>query len=301
MLETTPGMHNYSIYFNVTDSTYVWKNGTYYVSEVYGFLTINLYDGQSIKFTDDAYKIYVNGTRIFDDTIFNRTDYDYSIVITDYFNYTIYTGIVDYARFVDIELSVYTFKVYSMIADDNYFYFNLTRSGGATYSQHLLPSEILTYRLITGVYTYEFIRIRDGTETLYTGDITLDSDISFVVADKSLFMIWQEVLRDLGGKGNIRPVMAGLSALNSSVGFLQVTIWGIAGLIIVMMIISGYMDDDVIVKNGKVVKKKKKLPEHLKKYRFKRGSANPQFKGIPAKAGEKAWAGAGVTFMEEEE
>jgi len=32
LLETAEGMHNYSLYFNVSSTTYIWKNGTYYIN-----------------------------------------------------------------------------------------------------------------------------------------------------------------------------------------------------------------------------------------------------------------------------
>jgi hypothetical protein len=230
-------------------------------------------------------------------TFYNRTDYKYTLTFTDYFGYTVSSEVYDFARYIDIELAVYTFKVYSMVADDEYFYFNVTRTGGATFSQHLLPGEILSYRLIAATYTYDFKRINGPNYDYYTGDVDLTGDTSYVISDKGIMELWNEMLNDVGGKANLAPVMAGLSAMTSALGLLQASLWGIAALIIGMMVLRGYFGADVSLKDGKIVKERKRVPKQLKDHKFGKGGDPASLKGIPEGTGQDAW---GTTFEKKE-
>ena len=298
---STVGKHYFSIYFNTTGGEDRWFNASYTISIVYGLSTVTFFDGQSNVFEDSDYKIYINGTRSPSLTFYNRTDYVYLITITDYFNYEVYSAIHEYERFIDIQIDVYTFKVYSMVADGEYFWFNLTRSGGARFSQHLLPTEILIYRLIAGDYTYDFKTINGANYDFHTGDFTLTEDHSYVITDIGLTELWLEMMRDVGGRTSIKPVMSALSTMSSSLSMLQASLWGVAAIIIGMMVLRGYFgEEEAFDKYGKPIKKKRKVPKQLRESVFKKGQKNPQFKGIPKGAGKDAWTKAGGTFEKDD-
>jgi len=299
-METTTGLHNYSLYFNVSSTVYIWKNGSYYVGNVYGLITVTLYDGQSNVFVDNNYKMYVNGTRSPSMTFYNRTDYTFNLTFTDYFGYTVHSVVYDYARFIDIQLDVYTFKVYSEMSSE-FIYFNLTRTGGATFSQHLAPSEILTYRLIAGDYTYHFKKINGPNFDYYTGSFTLDGDTSYIVSDISLKKLWDTVESDTNQGTNLKPLMAAMNSMASSLAMIQWVLLILSVIIIGLMIFRGYTTDEITIgPDGKPIKKKRKLPKALEKFQFVRGVKNPSFKGIPKGAGQDAWSKAGVTFKKDE-
>jgi len=299
LLETSVGMHNYSLYFNVSSTTYVWKNGTYYVTGVYAASQVTVYNSRGTGFDPQYFVVYVNGTRYFDNRFYNRTDYSYNITVTDYFNYTIYSAVHDFDRFIDVGIEFYTYKVYSEYS--GFIYFNLTRAGGARFSQHLGPGEVLSYYLVAGEYTYNYRVI--NTDLLhwdiYSGTSTVSQDTAYIISAISLQEIYNAIINKIDRAANTKPIMASLEGIKSSLGLLQTGVWLLAFIIVGAIVVVGYYRSAEIQPDGTKKKKKGRVPWQLKRFLFKSGPDNPQSQRIPKGAGRASWGSAGVTFRDE--
>jgi len=301
LLETTAGLHNYSLYFNISSTTFVWKNGSYQVDILYASSQITLYNSRGTGFDDSAYIVYVNGSRYFDNQFYNRTDYVYNITITDYFNDTILSNIYDFNRFIDIGLAFYTYKVYSEY--DQFIYFNLTSSSGARYSQHLGPHEILSYYLVSGTYIYEYKIVNSDLVNYneYVGASIVNQDTAYIISDVSLTEIYREIVNKIDSAASMRPIMSQLSDMKSSLGALQTSIWILAFILVGAMVFVGYTrgDEEILQADGTVKKRKKPQPSWLQKFSFGKGAANPKSQRVPKGTGRSTWTKGGVVFRDE--
>jgi len=301
LLETSSGMHNYSLYFNASSIFYVWKNGTYQVDTTYAFGEVTIYNSRGTGFDPSKYIVYVNGTRYFDNRFYNRTDYVYNITVTDYFNDTVYSSVIAFNRFIDVGLEFYTYKVYS--EHKQFIYFNLTSSGGARYSQHLGPGEILTYYLVSGeyVYTYKTVNTDLLTYDFYSGTSTVNQDTAYIISGVSLQEIYNAIINKIDVTANIAPAMAALVGVQTSLGALQTGLWILAFIIVGAMVFVGYFRDEkeITMTDGTGKKKKRKQPSWLARFSFGKGDANPQSQRIPKSAGRSSWKG--VVFKDEGE
>lgn len=293
--ETSPGDHIFSIYINVSINGveyYRWHNGSYYISTEYGLCTVTLYNSRGTGFDQSVYVLYVNDSRHTDWTFYDRTNAVYNITITDYFGRVIYSGMHNYSRYIDIGVSFYTFKVYSQMSEE-FVYFNLTAPNGARYSQHIGPGEVVTYYLVSGTYYYAFTKTNGPNEDLYSGQITLNADASFVITDVSLREILVAVQQDISARPNLEPMMSSIDSVMSSINVLQTSMWLFGAVIIGIMIISVYAKDTETAKSlsARVRKKKAKgeVPEHLKPYVFKPGPENPNYRGYVSKDRMRDW------------
>ena len=295
------GKHNFSIYFNdtVDGSQSRWFNRSYTISAVYGYSQISLYNSEGTGLDINCFIVYVNGTQYYGNEFYDRTDCKYNITVTDYFGYTIHSAIHDYDQHINVGIVFYIYKVQSELQGQE-VYFNLTRTGGARFSQHLLAGEILTYYLVAGEYTYEFKKVASNvmspTFIYYQGIFTLSCDKTHIIDGTNLRDIVDDIELIPTGKANVKPLEESMTGLLSMVSMMQLGMWGLAFLLIMGM--AATATDEEITKDGKVIKKRK-IPKQLKRFAFKRGAKNPKSKAIPKEAGRKSWKG--IAFRDDVE
>jgi hypothetical protein len=293
-LNETIGSYNLSVYVDAgVDS--LWYNISYIVEGMeYG--QVNLYNSRGTGLDVTYFIVYINGSRYFDNRFYNRSDYVYNIIVTDYFGYVIFQGIYDWAYMIDVSIDFYVYKVQSELQGQA-VYFNLTRTGGAKFSQHLLSGEILSYYLVAGEYTYEFrkVKIPGGNDYVYyEGTFTLGCDKTHIIDGTNLRDLEDDIELVPAGKADIKPLEEKMGNILGMISIMQLGMWGLAFLIVMGM--AATATDEVITKDGKIVKKRK-IPKQLKKFAFKRGAQNPKSKKIPKGAGRSGWKG--ITFRDD--
>jgi hypothetical protein len=247
------------------------------------------------------FQIRVNDTRIWSGNprFWARTDASYNISITNFLNETVSEAIyaIPSDRIIDISINVYTLTIYSQL-EEEFIYFNITSSGGATWSEHVSPRndvKIAIYASTT--YTYAFTVLTGGSGGTFTGSINVDYDYGIIISGYNLVSIYRG-LQEVGG-GALTPNEV-LGVLNSAygpvLGQVQFFTWLIAimmfvGLFVVPFIgkkargkkildLSETPDIDIsgVPKTSKR-KKKGPVPKQLQPHAFRDGKSNPQFKG----------------------
>jgi hypothetical protein len=234
---TAIGKHNFSIYFNdtVDGSQHRWFNRSYTISAVYGYCKVSLYNSEGTGLDVNHFIIYVNGTR-YDNEFYNRIDYAYNITVTDYFGYNIYSNTFDYEQHINVGIAFYVYKVHSELQGQE-VYFNLTRTGGAKFSQHLLAGEIISYYLVAGEYTYEFRKVAHDlmapTYIYYEGTFTLSCDKTHIIDGTNLRDIENDIELIPTGKADTKPMEKTLSGIVGMISIMQFGMWGLAFLIVI--------------------------------------------------------------------
>ena len=283
---------------NDPNGKWIYDRHNYTVTATYGDSWVYIYNSRGTGFDDNKFIVYINGSRYRDNHFYNRTDYIYNITVTDYFGYKVYQkNDTDYSRHINVGIEFYTYKVKSELQGQE-VYFNLTRTGGAKFSQHLLPDEILPYYLVAGEYTYEFRKVTSpggSTYVYYEGTFTLSCDKTHIIDGTNLRDIVNDIELIPTGKANVKPLEQSVENLISAISLMQMGMWGLAAAIIVGMAATA-TEETEITKDGKVIKKRK-IPKQLKRFAFGKGAKNPKSKSIPKGAGQASWGG--VTFRDD--
>ena len=129
------------------------------------------------------YRIYINGTQIYD-PIFQREIGTYwNITVYDRFDYYISCKAVTINRtnnYVNIQLTRHSLKVFNQ--QEEFAYVNVTRVPytGEYWSEWLAPTEIAEYFLFSGNYKLNVTEYENTTTTIY--DYTLNGDDLLIIS-----------------------------------------------------------------------------------------------------------------------
>ncbi|MCY3412700.1 MAG: hypothetical protein INQ03_13765 [Candidatus Heimdallarchaeota archaeon] len=131
----------------------VWFYDTYTVYES-DLASITIIDQSNNFLEPRQFKIKVDTVRIYSDTFYwSDTSTAKSIEILDLFdNQLYYSASVSYERFIDIVLTLYSVKIVNIQPQS--IHFTITRDA-KTYSEWVLPNEIVSYKLETATYNFE--------------------------------------------------------------------------------------------------------------------------------------------------
>jgi len=233
------GKHNFSVYFNDTidGAMYRWFNNSYTISAIYGISNIYIYN-QGGDYVDwEQFTFLVNGSQIFGNQFYNRTDHVFLISIEDVFGEELYSATHSWARTTKITLDVYSFLVANML-DDQFIYFNLTRVGGGTWSKHIVPTGFIEFELLyAATYNYEYSTIAtDGTVRASSGSVTVSADTAVIIFSLGLTKILSEVrLISPGGGVGKEYVEKQFAIVNATLGVMWGFLWFIGGFLILAL------------------------------------------------------------------
>lgn len=128
----------------------------------------------------DTVKVYVNGSRIYYDTVFARTDLKYNITVKDRFDSVLYSGVYDYDREIVITLALYTLKFANR--NSTFVHVNISRYS-LHFSEWLAYGEVAKYYLHAGTYNLT-VRYLDGS--ILETSITVQNDTYFILTGNTL-------------------------------------------------------------------------------------------------------------------
>lgn len=325
---TTVGKHNFSIYFNDTmdGSQYRWFNRSYTISILYSYCSVVLYGPEGTGLNPILFKVLVNGTEHTSSavTFYGGVDFVYNVTVLNYFDEVVGSDISQMPddKIIRVSINVYTFKVYNQL-DEEYIYFNMTSSGGAVWSEHIGPREIVKFILYSGnEYTYTFTALTGPDVGTFTGTVNVSADIGMIITGYSLPDIFAG-FSEVGGGSDVTLLDIKNALVAQTGGLLnqiQFFTWITALMIFLGLYIIPYVakqrkkgegplvipelggvvtyEDEYDSFTGatrtvrKVKKKKGPVPKQLKEHTFKEGMFNPQFKGTKAldEMGDHIWA-----------
>ena len=236
---TAIGKHNFSIYFNDTidGSMHRWFNNSYTISAIYGTSNIYIYNQGGDYIDWEQFTFLINGTQIYGNEFYNRTDYVYLIIIQDVFGSNLYSATHSWARTFRITIDVYTFLVANML-DDQFIYFNMTRTSGATYSKHIVPAGYIEFELLyAATYNYEYTTVAtDGTVRTATGTVTVECDTAVIIFEFGLVKILAEIRMIAPGGGIGKEyVDREFATINATLGVMWAFLWAIGGFLVIML------------------------------------------------------------------
>jgi hypothetical protein len=158
---TTTMSLRYSIHLLAT----VMGSGVTYFYDVKSGITGDLYifyydqHGNNIPF--DTFRVYLNGTQVFQNYATWSTGAAVNVTTVDRFGTTINVTVCSYTEVIEIQLTMYSLKVVSFY--NGFIWFNVTKSGTSEYwSKYLAPLEISNYELYSGSYAL-YVDYLNGT------------------------------------------------------------------------------------------------------------------------------------------
>ena len=238
---------------------------------------VNPYLPSGVGFPLESFKLFINGTRIYDRDwrFYNYTNDVYNITITDYFDAIIHQDNHTWARGIDILIDMYTVKVSHML-DNAFIYFKLTSTAGATYSEHIGPSETVTYYLYSANnYTYQYsARLNRTAESqLYEGSMTISADTYILIVSWGFEKILIDIalIEDNSGGGVSASELTQAIASQTN----NVLIWTGAVALIAMIMVA---PKDTISNIGSKLKRTPKPKAKSRGKAFPKGSSNPKYK-----------------------
>ncbi len=148
---------------------------------------IVFYDQQGHRVDFDLFNVFVDGTQIYHDVYSAYEEEDYTIVVRDRWDTLIDTDTYDWEPRIEIELTIYSFKVYSY--NSNFIYYNLTLPGSLNYwSEYIAPLEVVEYNLFADTYGWEAWFIGNGTSA--SGTVTIPDatygDYAQIITDNTV-------------------------------------------------------------------------------------------------------------------
>jgi len=312
---TTSGLHNYSLYFNITESVYIVKNGSYYVGSAFDWCTIRTFNSQGIHVDEDNFKIYIDGERIYENKFYNATDGTYTIRIDNVFNETIRTLTSQpWAREINVILTIYILKIYNQIADE-FIYYTLTSTGGASYSQYIGPMESVYYYLYSGgTYTYVFDQAGGINGGHKTGSITMTADYGLIIESWDNIDIFKAADANRGASVSVEDMAKAMSIVQGSALYdIQMYTWIIIALLVGGLFIVPYirgrgqegaeeappevpglraLGEIMGGEEEEPVRRARVQPKQLAKHSFKQGPRNPNYRGgssLKKEMGKSMW------------
>jgi hypothetical protein len=304
-LNQSYGWHNFSIYFDAGESGARWYNSSYFYED-WDWVYINIIGPNALGLDPILFQIRTNDTRIWSGNprFWARTDASYNISITNFLNETVSeaTYSIPSDRIIDININVYILTVYSQL-EEEFIYFNLTSSAGATWSEHIAPRHTAKIAIYASTdYTYEFTCLTGGSAGTFSGTINVDYDYGIIVSGYNLVTIWRGVQEIGTGSMSAGEVLSVLqSAYGPVLGQIQFFSW-----IMAIMMFIGLFAVPFLSKKAKgqkildtgfggelsavdisgmptqpktTTKRKQPVPKQLEPHKFKKGPANPQYRG----------------------
>ncbi len=200
--DLTVGTHTlrYTIIYDYTNpnslqTAGLWYSYTYTVYES-DLATITIIDQSNNFLEPRQFKILIDGVRIYSDTFYwSDISSIKSIEILDLFdNQLYYSASVSHSRFIDIVLTMYSTKIINI--QENPVHLTITRDA-KTYSEWILPNEIVSFRLETATYdfTIEYSTLTGSFSAATTNGTTVN--FNYVVSSDSALMISGTSIQDV--------------------------------------------------------------------------------------------------------
>lgn len=157
--DTSSGLH----YYNFTAYYDSFNIGCYinstsiigsYLNNVSGQMKIIIHDQRGRIIPFDSLKTYIDGIRLYDQFYFTEDISQlFNLTITDLFDNLLHTNPSEaFENFKEIQIELYSVKLINM--DTTPVYLDITRSS-QTFSEWVLPREIVEYYLPTAIYTFQ--------------------------------------------------------------------------------------------------------------------------------------------------
>ncbi len=171
------------IYYAYITGSVAGEYTVYTESDMY----IVFYDQQGNRIDFDLFNVYVNDTQIYHDVYSAYEEYAYNITITDRWDTLIDSNTYDWEPRQEIQLTIYSFKVYSY--NNGFIYYNLTLAGSTQYwSEYIAPLEVVEYTLYAETYDWEVFFISNGSSA--SGTVTLPDatygDYAQIITDNTV-------------------------------------------------------------------------------------------------------------------
>jgi len=177
---------NRTIFSGFTD--YVELN---YTSPQMRTCLISLADQQSNYLEFLNYRVYSNGSALYEPYLYAELNTNWNISVYDRFDSYITSTVYTVQRennFINLQLTLHSLKIFNQ--QEKFAYFNLTKDpiGSEYWSEWLAPGEITEFRLIAGDYILNVTEFEDlSTSTDYA--YTLSGD-DILMVSSSYTLIW---------------------------------------------------------------------------------------------------------------
>ncbi|MFW9990916.1 MAG: hypothetical protein ACFFD4_02530 [Candidatus Odinarchaeota archaeon] len=220
MLDQSEGSHTARIYpfLDLSRKQYCfiideYLEITYDIAET-GIMKL-IYHDQSGKINNfDGFKTYIDGVRLYDQYYFSfNTSATFNLTITDIFDNLLYQNTTEsFEDFKEIQITLYSVKILNVQPNPVYLY--ITR-GGKTYSEWVLPGEIVKYYLESAEYNFSIVYSSDVSGSFGSAS-TNGTVIEFIYAvdTDTALLITGESLQDVFN--NIVSLSGDLDAVNAS-------------------------------------------------------------------------------------
>jgi len=172
---------NYDRDYTVHDYVW-WYNFTYIIAAPSAYdchivILNNLFE--LIQF--DVFEVYKNGTRIYHNIIQVTDGLAYNIVVKNRFGDTVNSTVFSADYEMVIFVNTYSFKFMNWY--NGFLRVNVTRAG-LTYSEIIMPMEIIEFNLFEATYTFT-VDFLNGT-TKFSQEITVTNSTGYVITGDSL-------------------------------------------------------------------------------------------------------------------
>ncbi len=185
-----------------------------YVTTSQGVSTIRIVDQRGNFIDPRQFRIFVDGVRIYDDSFMvNDTLSTFNLTITDFWNNILYQNIAQsYMRYYDFVRTLYNVKIWNMAESPVYLHI----TNGPTFSEWVMPGEIVEFNLATGTYNFTIEYSDPSANGFGTASLNgTKAEFIYTVDRDSALVVSGVLIKDIFD--NTLSLLGDLSSVNSSI------------------------------------------------------------------------------------